>query len=134
MSDLHARRRERAGGIRNIGFCKLKLKRFGGLTYPRGNSMRCVRTAWSRVLGDGLGIELGCWMESCVARTTIRNAGEFNGFLEGEGSAVHEPLQFTAGELILPAGFWPMIDRDVLAAHETIRERFTSATVLPTGN
>jgi hypothetical protein len=32
------------------------------------------------VLGDGLGIELGCWMEGCVARTTIRNAGEFTGF------------------------------------------------------
>jgi len=34
---------------------------------------------------------------------------------EGEGSAVHEPLQFTRGDLSYPAGFWPMIDRDVLA-------------------
>jgi hypothetical protein len=31
------------------------------------------------VLGDGLS-EIGCWMEACVARTTIHNAGEFNGF------------------------------------------------------
>jgi L-alanine-DL-glutamate epimerase-like enolase superfamily enzyme len=125
---------ERAGGIRNIGFCKLKLKRLGGLNLTH-EALDAVRAhGMEPVLGDGLGIELGCWMESCVARTTIRNAGEFNGFLKAKVRLFTEPLQFTAGELILPAGFWPMIDRDVLAAHETIRERFTSATVLPTGN
>ena len=125
---------ERAGGIRNIGFCKLKLKRFGGLNLTH-EALDAVRAhGMEPVLGDGLGIELGCWMESCVARTTIRNAGEFNGFLKAKVRLFTEPLQFTAGELILPAGFWPMIDRDVLAAHETKRERFTSATVLPTGN
>jgi L-alanine-DL-glutamate epimerase-like enolase superfamily enzyme len=125
---------ERAGGIRNIGFCKLKLKRFGGLNLTH-EALDAVRAhGMEPVLGDGLGIELGCWMESCVARTTIRNAGEFNGFLKAKVRLFTEPLQFTAGELILPAGFWPMIDRDVLAAHETIRERFTSVTVLPTGN
>jgi L-Ala-D/L-Glu epimerase len=85
------------------------------------------------VLGDGLGIELGCWMEGCVARTTIRNAGEFNGFLKPKVRLFSEPLQFTAGELVHPEGFWPLIDRDVLEAHETARERFTSARVL-TGN
>jgi hypothetical protein len=73
-------------------------------------------------------------MEGCVARTTIRNAGEFNGFLKPKVRLFTEPLQFTAGELILPAGFWPLIDRDVLAANETARERFISARVLPTGN
>ena len=86
------------------------------------------------VLGDGLGIELGCWMEACVARVTIRNAGEFNGFLKPKVRLFVEPLQFTAGELILPLGFRPLIDRDVLAAHETARERFTPALALPIGN
>jgi L-Ala-D/L-Glu epimerase len=125
---------ERAGGIKNIGFCKLKLKRFGGLNLVHG-ALGAVRAhGMEPVLGDGLGIELGCWMEGCVARTTIRNAGEFNGFLKPKVRLFTEPLQFTAGELVLPLGFWPMIDRDVLAAHETARERFTPATVLPIGN
>jgi len=86
------------------------------------------------VFGDGLGIELGCWMEGCVARVTVRNAGEFNGFLKPKVRLFAEPLQFSAGELILPPGFRPLIDRDVLAAHETARERITSATPLPVGN
>jgi L-alanine-DL-glutamate epimerase-like enolase superfamily enzyme len=123
---------ERAGGIKNIGFCKLKLKRFGGLDLVHG-ALDAVRAhGMEPVLGDGLGIELG-WMEGCVARTTIRNAGEFNGFLKPKVRLFAEPLQFTAGELVLPRGFWPLIDRDVLAAHETARERFTSAK-MPTGN
>jgi L-alanine-DL-glutamate epimerase-like enolase superfamily enzyme len=125
---------QRAGGIRNIGFCKLKLKRFGGLDLVH-EALDAVRAhGMEPVLGDGLGTELGCWMEGCVARSTIRNAGEFNGFLKPKVRLFSEPLQFTAGEIFLPRGFWPLIDRDVLAAHETARERFTSASVLPTGN
>jgi L-alanine-DL-glutamate epimerase-like enolase superfamily enzyme len=123
---------ERAGNIRNVGFCKLKLKRFGGLNLVH-EALDAVRVhGMEPVLGDGLGIELGCWMEGCVAQTTIRNAGEFNGFLKPKVRLFAEPLQFTAGELVIPGGFRPQIDRGVLAAHETARERFTSATVLPT--
>ena len=124
---------ERAGGIKNIGFCKLKLKRFGGIDLVH-EALDAVRAqGMEPVLGDGLGIELGCWMEGCVARTTIRNAGEFNGFLKPKIRLFAEPLQFTAGELVIPVGFWPQIDRDVLAAHEAARERITSGSV-PTGN
>jgi hypothetical protein len=86
------------------------------------------------VLGDGLGVELGCWMEGCIAHVTVRNAGEFNGFLKPRVRLFAEPLQFSAGELVLSAGFRPLIDRDVLAAHETARERFALAMALPTGN
>jgi L-alanine-DL-glutamate epimerase-like enolase superfamily enzyme len=118
----------RAGGIRNIGFCKLKLKRFGGLDMVHEVLDAVHAHGMEPVLGDGLGTELGCWMEGCVARTTIRNAGEFNGFLKPKVRLFTEPLQFTAGELVLPGGFRPLIDRDVLATHETARERFTSAT------
>ena len=66
---------ERAGSIKNIGFCKLKLKRFGGLDLVR-EALDAVRAhGMEPVLGDGLGIELGCWIEGCVARVTVRNAG-----------------------------------------------------------
>jgi L-alanine-DL-glutamate epimerase-like enolase superfamily enzyme len=118
---------ERAGAIKNIEFCKLKLKRFGGLDLLR-QALNAVRAnGMEPVLGDGLGIELGCWMEACVARVVIRNAGEFNGFLKPTVRLLAEPLQFTAGELVLPAEFRPMIDREALAAHETAKERFAPA-------
>jgi len=118
---------ERAGSIKNIGFCKLKLKRFGGLDLLR-RALDAVRAnGMEPVLGDGLGIELGCWMEACVARSTIRNAGEFNGFLKPTVRFFAEPLQLRAGELVLPAGFRPVIDREALAAHETAKERAAAA-------
>jgi L-alanine-DL-glutamate epimerase-like enolase superfamily enzyme len=125
---------ERAGDIKNVGFCKLKLKRFGGLDLLR-RALDAVRAhGMEPVLGDGLGIELGCWMEACVASVTIRNAGEFNGFLKPKVRLFAEPLHFVAGELILPPGFRPLIDHDILAAHETARERFAPAKALPIGN
>jgi len=125
---------ERAGSIANIGYCKLKLKRFGGLNLVHEALLAVRAHGMEPVLGDGLGIELGCWMEGCIARSTIRNAGEFNGFLKPKVRLFAEPLQFTTGELVLPAGFWPQIDREVLAAHETARELFTCARNLPIGN
>jgi hypothetical protein len=78
------------------------------------------------VLGDGLGGEIGCWMEACVARTTIRNAGEFNGFLKSKIRLFTEPF-FVSGELVLPAGFAPSLDRAALKAHEVLAERFAPA-------
>jgi L-Ala-D/L-Glu epimerase len=121
---------ERAGGIRNVGFCKLKLKRFGGLALL-AEALAAVRTCGMEpVLGDGLGTELSCWMEACVATKTIGNAGEFNGFLKPKLRLFAEPLRFAAGELVLSPGFRPTLDRDLMAAHEIARER--SAILHPT--
>jgi L-Ala-D/L-Glu epimerase len=114
---------ERAATIPNIGFCKLKLKRFGSLDALKAALEKVRAAGMEPVLGDGVGIELGCWMEACIARTTIRNAGEFNGFLKPKARLFAEPLRFDAGALVLPAGFVPTIDRDVLSAHETACER-----------
>ena len=83
---------ELAGCIINVGFFKLKLKRFGGLDLVR-EALDAVRAhGMEPVLGDGLGIELGCWMEGCVARVTVRNAGEFNGFLKPKVRLFAEPM------------------------------------------
>jgi L-Ala-D/L-Glu epimerase len=115
---------KRASGIPNVGFCKLKLKRFGGLDLLR-EALDAVRQyGMEPVLGDGLSSELGCWMEACVASLTIRNAGEFNGFLRPKVRLFVEPLRFIAGELLIPPGFQPTIDADALAAHEIGCERF----------
>ena len=117
---------KRAGRIANVGFCKLKLKRFGGLDLLREALDAVRQCCMEPVLGDGLSSELGCWMEACVARVTIRNAGEFNGFLKPKVRLFSEPLCFVAGELVLPAGFSPTIDAGVLAAHEVACERFAT--------
>src|SRR5260221_2278333 len=121
---------KRASTIPNVGFCKLKLKRFGGLDLLREALDAVSRSGMESVLGDGLSSELGCWMEACVARVTIRNAGEFNGFLKPKVRLFAEPLRFTAGELVIPSGFRPAIDPDVLAAHEIACERFAPAKAL----
>ena len=119
---------KRASKIPNIGFCKLKLKRFGGLDLLR-KALDAVREfGMESVLGDGLSSELGCWMEACIASVTIRNAGEFNGFLKPKDRLFADPLRFIAGNLVLPAGFVPRLDTDALAAHETACQRFAPTT------
>jgi len=122
---------ERAGRIRNVGFCKLKLKRFGGLAVL-AEALATVRACGMEpVLGDGLGTELSCWMEACVATKTIRNAGEFNGFLKPKLRLFVEPLRFANGELILSPDFRPTLDRDLMAVHEIARERSAVLTNAP---
>jgi len=59
---------------------------------------------------------------------TIRNAGEFNGFLKPNVRLFLEPLRFVAGELVLPSGFTPTIDGHTLAAHEIASESFMPTT------
>jgi L-Ala-D/L-Glu epimerase len=114
---------KRAADIRNVGFCKLKLKRFGGLDLLREALDTVRQFGMQPVLGDGLSSELGCWMEACVASVTIDNAGEFNGFLKPKVRLFAEPLHFSAGAVVLLPGPAPTIDRDSLAAHEIERER-----------
>lgn len=120
---------KRASTIANVGFCKLKLKRFGGLDLLQEALDAVWQLGMQPVLGDGLSSELGCWMEACVARVTIRNAGEFNGFLKPKTRLFVEPLCVVAGQLVLPQGFAPTINADALAAHETASERFAPATI-----
>ena len=118
---------ERAADIDNVGFCKLKLKRFGSLDALR-QALETVRECGMEpVLGDGLSSELQCWMEGCVAHHVIRNAGEFNGFLKPKVRLFAVPLRFENGALVMAAGFTPTIDPNVLAAHEIARGRFIAA-------
>lgn len=115
---------DRAATLRNVGYCKLKLKRFGsmerlaeGLNRVRANGMRPV-------LGDGLGSEIHNWMEACVARTTIDNAGEFNGFLKHPAKLFLQPLGFENGAVTMPAGYRPELDRAAIEALTIERRDF----------
>ena len=55
-------------------------------------------------------------MEACVARSHIRNAGEFNGFLKPRDRLFATPLGFDRGALVLEPGE-PRIDATRLDAH-----------------
>lgn len=118
---------ERAAEIENVGLVKMKLKRTGSLSRLKS----CLELAKARglepVLGDGTSLDINCWMEACVARSTIDNAGEYNGFLKAKKSLLANPMRWEKGELILPAGYAPEIDREMLAAVTVKSERFAPA-------
>jgi L-alanine-DL-glutamate epimerase-like enolase superfamily enzyme len=117
---------ERAAEIPNIEYCKLKLKRFGSLDALK-HALELVRALdMEPVLGDGTSCEIQCWMEGCVARSTISNAGEFNGFLKPRDRLFANPPQFKAGALVLPKDYMPTMDLKSLAAHEIACERFAA--------
>jgi L-alanine-DL-glutamate epimerase-like enolase superfamily enzyme len=113
---------DRAATIENIRFCKLKLKRFGSLQRLYDGLTRVRDCGMEPVLGDGLGSEVQSWLEACVARTTIRNAGEFNGFLKPKERILVPPLTFADGSLHLPKNYRPALDRAAI-------ERFTTTKV-----
>ncbi len=105
---------ERAAGLEGVGYVKLKLKRFGGLSRLHAALERARDLGLKPVLGDGLGSEPMCWMEACVARSTIDNAGEFNGYLKASQRLFKLPLGFKDGNLMLAAGPGPELDQDQL--------------------
>jgi L-alanine-DL-glutamate epimerase-like enolase superfamily enzyme len=118
---------ERAGAIEGIGFVKLKLKKLGGLDRLDAG-LRLIRACGMEpVLGDGVSADIACWMEACVARGTITNAGEFNGFLKPTVRLFATPLRFEDGALRLAPGFVPDIDRKVLADFGVAKERVVRA-------
>ncbi|MFY0614861.1 MAG: hypothetical protein JXQ99_25255 [Hyphomicrobiaceae bacterium] len=102
---------ERAATIDGVGFCKLKLKRSGSLT-RLAESLALVRArGMEPVLGDGLGSDIHAWLEACVARHHIRNAGEYNGFLKCIDRLLVDPPTFDNGQMRLAAGAKPLLDR-----------------------
>jgi L-alanine-DL-glutamate epimerase-like enolase superfamily enzyme len=108
---------ERAAGIPGVGHVKLKLKKIGSVDMLASGLERIRDLGLTPVLGDGVSIEIGCWMEACVATRTIANAGEMNGFLKVRQRLFANPLEFADGAIVLSRGYWPEIDRKVLAAH-----------------
>jgi len=117
---------ERAAKIKNVGFVKMKLKRTGSLSRLKSCLELAKKRGLEPVLGDGTSLDINCWMEACVARSTIDNAGEYNGFLKAKRSLLENPMGFEKGEMILPAGYVPVIDRKALAAYTVKSERYAA--------
>ena len=122
---------DRAAGIAGVGLCKVKLKRFGSLAQLSEAIRHLHARGLGAVLGDGLGAEINCWMEARVADGLIDNAGEFNGFVKirPEARLLAQPLPIAAGEIVLPAGWWPEIDRRRLQAHCLESHRYAPPAV-----
>ncbi len=110
---------DRAATIPGVGLCKVKLKRFGSLARLEAALHRIGGHAMGAVLGDGLGAEINCWMEACLARRALHNTGEFNGFrkLRPEARLLADPLPFEDGRLHVPLGWRPVMDPARLEAH-----------------
>jgi o-succinylbenzoate synthase len=106
---------ERAADLGAARFIKLKLMKLGGLARLE-KALHLIRDlGMEPVLGNGVACELGCWMEACVARSTIRNAGEMNGFLKPTKRLLSQPLAMEAGAMLLTPEFKPTLDRNALA-------------------
>lgn len=117
---------ERASRVQGVGFVKLKLKKIGSVQMLKTALERIRALGMTPVLGDGVSVEIGCWMEACVARHTIDNAGEMNGYLKPTARLFENPLPFDNGDIVLTPGYHPQIDRRILDAHSMRRERFSA--------
>lgn len=105
---------DRASVIDGVGFVKLKLKKMGSVDMLLAGLERIRALGMTPVLGDGVSLDLGCWMEACVAAEAIDNAGEMNGFLKTRERIFENPLEFSCGSVHISAGYTPQIDNDKL--------------------
>jgi hypothetical protein len=80
------------------------LKKLGSLARLEAALQRIAALGLVPVLGDGTATDISCWMEAGVARTTIGNAGENNGFLKLTTPQLKTPLPFPHATTRLPAG------------------------------
>lgn len=115
---------DRAAGIEGVRYVKVKLKKMGGVRALKESLDRIRRLGMRPVLGDGVSAEISAWMEACVARSTIDNAGEMNGFLKTSERLFDEPLPFAHGSILLAPGYRPRINRKAVFRHALRSERF----------
>lgn len=116
----------RAADIKNVKFCKLKLKRFGSMSRLKAGLEAVRANGMEPVLGDGLGSEITSWMEACVAQTTIRNAGEFNGFLKSNLRLFNNPITFNRGSIELPERYLPDLNLSLIDQLTTRKQEFSN--------
>jgi len=125
---------ERAATIPGVGFVKLKLKKLGSLERLEEGLKRIRAFGMNPVLGDGVATEIGCWLEGCVARTTVTNAGEMNGWLKPSARLFADPLPIVDGAMVLRPGPMPAVDPATLSAHTREQRRHAATRItVPAG-
>jgi len=104
----------RAAELKAARYIKVKLMKLGGLK-RLADAIGLIRACGMEpVLGNGVACEIGCWMEACVARGRIANAGEMNGFLKPAAQLLKNPLRLERGAIVLEAGYRPAPDYDAM--------------------
>ncbi|MGH6660895.1 MAG: mandelate racemase/muconate lactonizing enzyme family protein [Rhodospirillales bacterium] len=120
---------KRAADLGCAKFIKLKLMKAGGLD-SLAAGLRLIRElGMTPVLGNGVASDIGCWMEACVARTLIDNAGEMNGFLKPKARVFRKPIGVERGAMVVKAGLPALIDDAALARFAADSHRFTAEQV-----
>jgi L-alanine-DL-glutamate epimerase-like enolase superfamily enzyme len=123
---------DRAADLGIASFIKLKFLKMGGVDRLAA-ALRHIRArGMEPVLGNGVASDIACWMEACVAVKTIRNAGEFNGFLRPVDCLLTKPLQVEDGAIVLWPGFVPTPDSGRIAAMSVASHRASSGLVRAT--
>ena len=107
---------DRAAKLEAADYIKLKLMKAGGLTRLADGLQRIRDNGMKPVLGNGVASDLGCWMEACVARRAIDNAGEMNGYLKIPDQLLAPPLVTDGGALVLGGDATPALNAVALAA------------------
>jgi o-succinylbenzoate synthase len=106
----------RAAECKAAAFIKLKLMKMGGLSRLE-KGIRFIREhGMEPVLGNGVASDIGCWMEACVARDLIGNAGEMNGSLKTKISLLENPIPVTDGNIKLMPAYQPKLNVAALSA------------------
>lgn len=100
----------RAAECKAAAFIKLKLMKMGGLSRLE-KGIRLIRElGMEPVLGNGVASDVGCWMEACVARGLISNAGEMNGSLKTKTSLLKNPTPVVGGNIKLSPEYRPQLN------------------------
>ncbi len=115
---------DRAAELEAADFIKLKLMKTGGLTRLAEGLQRIRDLGITPVLGNGVATDLGCWMEACIARRTIDNAGEMNGLLKIPDRLLQPSPAVEGAAMVLRGDMRPRLDASVLAAHTRRSARF----------
>lgn len=110
---------DRAADLGAAAYIKLKLMKAGGLAALADGLAQIRDRGMTPVLGNGVASDAGCWMEACVARTLIDNAGEMNGFLKPEQGIFASPMAVATGSVVLEAGAPALKPADDLCALAT---------------
>ena len=118
---------DRAAAMEGVGFVKLKLKKLASVDRLREGLERIRAAGLTPVMGDGVATDICCWLEACVARVTLDNAGEMNGHLKLAEPLFTEPLPFDDGAIVLEPGYRPRPDPEKLERMTTTKERFSAA-------
>ena len=117
---------DRAVGMEGVGFVKLKLKKLASMDRLREGLERIRAGGLVPVMGDGVATDICCWLEACVARVTLDNAGEMNGHLKLVEPLFTEPLPFDDGAIVLEPGYRPRPDAEKLERMTVTKERFST--------